>query len=172
MRIIGQKPSLGQPPESSHLMCLKPTFESIAMHRFAILLSLMFYSALSAGSVCESVAREDFSVFFSRFSDDRQFAINRTIFPLRALKWEFGIDSNGKDESAPVRSRITKAKYAGAPNLSVYMKENGLTSKIKSATSRFAVVEVFKDGTDWLTTRHFERKGNCWFLYEYQDHSL
>jgi hypothetical protein len=142
------------------------------MHRFAIILSMMFYSALSAGSACESVKREDFSVFFSRFSDDRQFAFNRTIFPLRALKWEYGIDSNGKDESAPVRSRISKEKYASAPSLSVYMKENGLTSKIKSSTSRSAVVEVFKDGTDWLTTRHFVRKGNCWFLYEYQDHSL
>jgi hypothetical protein len=142
------------------------------MHRFAILLSLMFYSALSAGSVCEPVAPEDFLEFFSRFSDDRQFAINRTIFPLRALKWEFGIDANGKDESAPVRSRIPKAQYASGPSLSVYMKENGLTSKIKSATSRSAIVEVFKDDSDWLTTRHFVRKRNCWFLYEYQDHSL
>jgi hypothetical protein len=145
---------------------------AIAMHRFVALALLMLYSTLSVAGVCESVAPEEFAVFFSKFTDDKQFSIGRTIFPLRALKWEFGIDASGKDESAPVRSRIPKEKYANAPSLSAYMRENGLTAKIKNVTSRSAVVEVFKDGTDWLTTRHFVRKGNCWFLYEYQDHSL
>ncbi|MBS1190554.1 MAG: hypothetical protein H6R10_2346 [Rhodocyclaceae bacterium] len=52
------------------------------------------------------------------------------------------------------------------------MRENGLVSKIRKLAARIAVVEVFKPDSDWLTTYHFLRKGNCWFFHEYQDHSL
>lgn len=88
------------------------------------------------------------------------------------LKWEYGIDDNGKDESAPVKSQISKDDYAQWPSLGVYMKNNGLQSRIKSQSRATAVVDVFKEYSDWLVSYHFKTKAGCWFLWQYEDQSL
>ena len=142
------------------------------MRRTLVLIVLLLQATLAVAGVCTASSPEEFAPFFSKFSDDKHFAVSRTVFPLRALKWEYGIDSQGKDESAPRRFRIPKAKYETTPSLSSSMKEHGLTSRVKGVSTRSAIVEVFKEGTDWLTSHHFKRIGRCWFLYEYQDHSL
>ena len=136
-----------------------------------LLLSVM-YSALAGAHDCAATSPESFSVFFAKFADDKPFSVSRTLFPLRALKWEYGIDSKGKDESAPSRFTVPKNRYAATPSISATIKEHGMTSRIKSAESHMVVVEIFKDGSDWYTSHHFKRVGNCWYLYEYQDHSL
>lgn len=142
------------------------------MRRTLILTFLLLQSALAVAGVCAASSPEEFAPFFSKFSDDKHFAVSRTVFPLRVLKWEYGIDSQGKDESAPRRFRISKSQYETTPSLSSSMKENGLVSRVKSVSTRSAIVEVFKEDTDWLTSHHFKRVSRCWYLHEYQDHSL
>ena len=137
-----------------------------------VLFVLLLQSALAVASVCNASSPEEFAPFFSKFSGNKHFAVSRTLFPLRALKWEYGIDSHSKDESAPRRYHISKAQYESTPSLSSSMNEHGLTSREKSIGKCTAIVEVFREGTDWVTSHHFKRIGHCWFLYEYQDHSL
>lgn len=134
---------------------------------------LFFCIFLLSANACTIPANEDFSTFFSRFSGEKTFAESRTIYPLRVLTWEYGIDENGKDESAPILSYVYKQEDEKHLNLlSTYMKENGLKSEIESLTPDAAVVHVFKEDTDWSMTYHFSRKGKFWFLSEFQNHSL
>lgn len=121
---------------------------------------------------CKAKVREQFSAFFSRYETDKQFAISRTTFPLRSLKREFGLDEKGRDVPSVIRSSISQAQFSASPALSTYAKENGLSSRIKPPAARSAIVEVFKPDTDWLISYHFQLKGSCWFLSEYQDQSL
>jgi hypothetical protein len=121
---------------------------------------------------CWSTETEDFTAFFFRFANEKPFAVTRTIFPLKQVRWEDGIDAKGNDDSAPIYSSISKVEFSAEPSLSTYMKENGLVANIKQLATNDAVVEVFKPDTDWLTTYHFLLKDNCWFLHEYHDHSL
>ena len=121
---------------------------------------------------CRAMQPEAFAAFFSRFADEKPFAVTRTIFPLQQVRWEYGVDAKGNDVSTPVRSRVSKVAFSATPSLSAYMQKNGLTSKIKEITTNTAVVAVFKPDTDWLTTYHFSLKGNCWFFHKYQDYSL
>lgn len=141
------------------------------LRALALPLSLIWSTFAVAGN-CTAPAPEDFAPFFSRFSDDKSFSVERTVFPLRALKWEYGVDSKGRDESAPRRFTVSKKRYAATPSVSNTIKDNGLTSRYKPEKTGAVVVEIFKEGSDWFTSHHFKRVGNCWYLYEYQDHSL
>lgn len=121
---------------------------------------------------CKAREPESFATFFSHFSDDKQFATSRTIYPIRSIKWEFGVDDNGNDVSAPTRSTISREKNSKAPTLSAYMTENGLTARTKPLSQRVVEVEVLKPNTDWIVIFRFARKGHCWFFTEYEDQSL
>lgn len=142
------------------------------MIRTLVLFLLLMCSALATADNCTVSSPEEFASFFSKFSDNKMFSVERTKFPLRALKWEYGIDSKGKDESGSRRFNVSKEKYAAMPSISTVIKEQDLTSQIKSVQTRVAVVDVFKESSDWFSSYHFKRVGNCWYLYEYQAHSL
>jgi hypothetical protein len=142
------------------------------MIRTLALFLLLMWSVLAVAGNCTGSYQEEFAPFFSTFAADKSFSVERTRFPLRAMKWEYGIDSKGKDESAPRRFNVSKEKFASTPSIATTIKDHGLTSRIKSVQTRIAVVELFKEGSDWFTSHHFKRVGNCWYLYEYQDHSL
>lgn len=120
---------------------------------------------------CPSGAPEAFASFFSRFADDKAFAISRTVFPLRAKRLEFGLPPQGNNAPMPVRFRIAKPQYENQPSLSAYIKHNQLKSRVRRLGSHSAVVAIYKEDSDWLTTEHFVRRDNCWFLHEHQDHS-
>lgn len=98
--------------------------------------------------------------------------MKRTTFPLRVLKWEYGLDENGKDESAPVVTYVSKAKYLNSPTISEHMQENKLEAKIKKLTGQVSVVEIYFPDSSWVNTFHFRRIGHCWSFHELQDHSL
>lgn len=121
---------------------------------------------------CSYARPEAFASFFERFGKEPAFAISRTVFPLQFLKWEYGIDSSGKDESAPVKSFLPKESFANWKALNSYMKDNGLQFRFKKVTATVAVVDVFKDSSDWLVSYHFKVKSGCWYLWQYEDQSL
>jgi hypothetical protein len=134
---------------------------------------LLFCLPLQANAAhCSASTPEAFEQFFTRFAENKAFAISRTVFPLQSSAWEYGLDETNVDVSAPVKWAVSREKFSRTPSLSVHMKENGLRSNIQSLTSKEAVVEIFKPNTDWLTANIFRRHGNCWWFHEYQDHSL
>lgn len=121
---------------------------------------------------CKGSEKESFPTFFERFSHDKRFAVSRTIYPIRSIKWEFGADDKGNDVSAPTRSTISKETNSKAPALSAYMTDNGLTARTKPLSQRVVEIEVLKPDTDWIVIFRFARKGHCWFFTEYEDQSL
>jgi hypothetical protein len=121
---------------------------------------------------CQVTTVERFASFFTQFADGKEFASNRTLYPLKVIRNEYGVDANGKDEQKKVESMVSKAADASYPTLHVFMQTNSLKSELKTLSSRSAVVEVFKPDTDWLLTYHFQRRGNCWHLQQIENHSL
>jgi hypothetical protein len=136
------------------------------------LIFLLCFSMVSHADACDQRTPENFKQFFSKFSSDKNFSTGRKIYPYPSQYLEYGIDPSGNDEPKPVPSRVTKEQDAHYPALADFMKENGLTSEITELRSRSAIVKVFKQDTDWLMEFYFRRKGNCWFMTEFQDHSL
>lgn len=134
---------------------------------FAILLP-----AFALSGECKSRKSEEFTTFFARFANDKEFATSRTTWPLPTIHWEFGADAAGNNESAPVRTLVSQAQDSASPSLSTYISQNGMNSKIQTLTTNTAVVEIFKEDTDWLMTYHFSLTGHCWVLQEFQNHSL
>lgn len=141
------------------------------MRALLAVILVLLCPTISIADSCKAVDREEFSSFLSRFMKDHSFSVSRTLFPLKSLKWEYGLDGDGKDDSAPRRSLISKLEYEKSLSPATSMKKNGLAFKIKGIKPRSAIVEVFKPDTGWLESYHFIRKGNCWYLDEFQDHS-
>lgn len=132
---------------------------------------LIFCQAAHAGAR-SAQGLEDFGQFLTRFAADKEFAMNRTIYPYPSQYLEYGIDPDGNDEPRPVRSTVSKEEDAHYPALRAYMEKNGMRSQIAELKSARAVVKVFKPDTDWLMEFYFRREGNCWFMTEFQNHSL
>ncbi|HYD60332.1 MAG TPA: hypothetical protein VEC35_08250 [Noviherbaspirillum sp.] len=123
-------------------------------------------------AACSPKNPESFTLFLQRFSLEPTFALKRTIFPLQILRWEYGVNERGEDESAPVISRIAKSEYSGWTLLDTYMRNNGLSSEIESKGKHKAVLKVFKDGTDWQMLYRFKLRNGCWFFWQFEDESL
>jgi hypothetical protein len=141
------------------------------MRRILILLMLscLSISAFARDDECMSSGQEDFSRFFADFTSDKAFAVRRTIYPLSVVHWHHGMD--GTEVAPPERSALEQQQDEARPSLSAFIQENGLASSILDASSKAAIVEVSREGTSWVMTYHFLRKGGCWFLREFQDHS-
>jgi hypothetical protein len=136
---------------------------------FAVLSLISF---VAFGATCPATKPEPFDTFFQRFSNDQGFAVQRTILPLQMQKWEYGIDKNGKDESAPKNSLLSKSDYLKWVTLSEHMKSNGLKSSIESQTRKAVVVQVSLPNSDWVVLWHFKLQASCWFFWRYEDKSL
>jgi hypothetical protein len=139
------------------------------MRRIFILLCCLSLSAFASAEECKRTEKEDFSQFLTRFSGDKAFAVSRTVYPLNVVLWHHGLD--GSDVAPPTRSLLAKEKEEAAPSLDSYMNDNGLTSYVLAVESRAALIEMYRDGTNWVETFHFTRTGRCWYLREVQDHS-
>ena len=142
------------------------------MCRLAFTIICALLSIHTYGASCSPRHPERFSEFLTRFSADKEYAATRTVFPLRVLVWEYGADANGQDMSRVKQSRISRTQYLKSPSLAEHMEENELTSMVKRQTKTVAVLEVFKDSSDWLVSLHFRLQKGCWFLWKEEDQSL
>jgi hypothetical protein len=88
------------------------------------------------------------------------------------MKWEYGLDSGGKDASAPVKSSLSKDAFAQQSALKNYWADNGLQACIKKIAPAAAAVEVSKASSDWLVSYRFKIKSGGWYLWQYEDQSL
>ena len=140
----------------------------------ALLFAVAFLATAAAGNAaeCSPDNPEPFASFLQRFSMEPKFAVNRTVLPLRMLKWEYGLNDKGEDDSATVKSFVSKRDYLKWPTLDSYIKGNNLTSAIDSQTRTAAILNVLKQDTDWQMLYHFKSQKGCWFFWQYEDQSL
>lgn len=138
--------------------------------RTIILLALMALAPASYAQ-CEAQAKEPFADFFTRFAASKAFAINRTLYPTKTIRHEYGLE-DGKEVHDKVETTVTRVMDATSPTITELLQRNSMESKQRSLSSRVAVVEVFKPDSDWLLTYHFQARGNCWYLHHIEDRSL
>jgi hypothetical protein len=132
---------------------------------------LIAISSPSPAFACDQKQREDFTTFFTRFSDDKAFALSRTIYPSTRTRYEYRME-DGKQQITERQRKVAKQDDARYPPLGEYMKSIGLQSKPQEISGNEAVVEVFRPGAHGLLTYHFSLTRGCWFLREIQNHSL
>lgn len=116
---------------------------------------------------CNIKSPENFDTFFSMWSSNKQFSVERTIFPLKTIKYD-----SGGDEPEPIYGHVTKVEFEHSPSTVEHMKENSLQHSISLVTAKTATVKIFKDGTDWQYEYHFKNRGGCWYFYEFENQSL
>jgi hypothetical protein len=140
------------------------------MRTISFFVLIAFVSASYAK--CEVATKESFDDFFPRFAASKDFATDRTIYPSKTIRHEYGLDSQGKGVDVSVETVVTKKMDAPYPPIGEFMKTNSMESKQKSLSSRHAVVDIYKPNSDWLLSYHFQLKGRCWYLHHIEDHSL
>ena len=124
-----------------------------------------------AASACDALRPENFSNFFDHFSNDKNFAFSRIIYPSTRVRLEYSIE-NGKQQITEQRRRVTRQGDAASSALGDYIKANQLEFTVDDSTKGKAVVDVFKPDRDWILSYHFMSKNGCWFLREIQYHAL
>ena len=125
----------------------------------------------TASALCNSGVDENFGVFFAKFSDEKKFSVNRTLYPTYTLRHEYG-EKNGKEVHTTVKTIISKHDDSATPTITEILRRNGMETKIKSKDSTNALVNVYKPDTDWLLSYHFKLRSSCWYLHHIEDHSL
>jgi len=122
-------------------------------------------------ALCNSGVDENFGIFLAKFSDEKKFSVNRTLYPTYTLRHEYGVE-NGKEVHSTVKTIITKDDDSATPTIAEILRINSMETKVKSTNSTNAVVNVYKPDTDWLLSYHFKLRGSCWYLHHIEDHSL
>ena len=129
-------------------------------------------SSWAFAAECSSRSPEAFNEFLARFSREQVFAVERTVFPLRILKWAYGLDEQGKDASSPVKSTLSREVDRQWPTREAHIRGQGLNQRVVSRSANAVIIEIFKEGSDWLTSYHFKNKAGCWYLWQFEDKSL
>jgi len=142
------------------------------MIRAFTLTLLLCLPVLSHASACDSPERENFLTFFFRFSNTKDFAVSRTLYPLKVLAQKYGVDELGNDLSTSTRLSRSKREDAQLPSLSSTLQDGNLIAKVHEKSADSYVVQVFGQNSEWGQTYHFLRKGNCWFFREFREHSI
>jgi hypothetical protein len=139
--------------------------------------ALLGYAALSLMALaspvlaCDTKHSENFTSFFTKFSENKEFALGRTVYPSIRTRYEYRIE-DGKQQITERQRKVARQDDAKYPPLGEYMKSIGLQSKAEQISGNEAVVELFKPGSRNLLTYHFSLTRGCWFLREVQNHSL
>lgn len=120
---------------------------------------------------CDSSRPEDFSTFFAGFSNDKAFAVSRTIYPSARIRYEYGME-DGKQQITEIRRVVTKKEDMKYPAIGAYTQSMGLELKPKEVSRAQAVIELVQPESSSLLTYHFALKQGCWFLQEIQQHLL
>ena len=126
----------------------------------------------SAYAQCVAQKPENFQRFFDTFAASKQFALSRTLYPLKIETSRNGIDAQGRQRSGISVSFRSAQEDARGESLSGEMERNALSYKILSLGKGRAVVNVSGQGDGFLFNHHFARKGNCWFEVKLEDYSI
>jgi hypothetical protein len=141
------------------------------MNRLSGLAGSALIGLCAQAFACGPNEPEDFSGFFTKFADNKTFAMARTVYPVVTVNYEYGIE-DGKQQITEVRRHTAKQDDMKYPPLADFLTSMGLESRHQDVSRTGAVVEVFKPGSNGLLTYHFALAGGCWFLREIQNHRL
>ncbi len=143
------------------------------MRFIAVIFTVLGLSVAHAGAECGPSKPEAWDPFFANYSASHAFEVKRTKYPLKTLVWEYGLDANGKDASAPKRSTVSRADYSkDRKSLSAHWLEHGMQTKLHSKAASAVVLDVFQKNTDYSVLYHFRQLSGCWFLIQIENRSL
>ncbi len=129
------------------------------------ILATMIAAATMAGCAAPVVQRgctaEKFDAFLPRYMSDRQFALERTVFPLESL------------EAAEERKTlVTREQFAASALLDDVIKTDHLSTK-QLASPGGMELNVFRPDSDSLVYFYrFRQQDGCWYLWQFEDSSL
>jgi hypothetical protein len=136
------------------------------------LLAAAFFAGLPVQVLaCSPNQPEDFAAFFTNFSNDKSFALSRTVYPSSRVRYTYMLE-NGKQEITEFKRQVKKQDDIKYPALGDYMKTTGIIATPQGVSQIEAVVELSKPDASLLFTYHFSAKQGCWFLTEIQRHVL
>jgi len=142
------------------------------MIRLLVLSLFLWFPVIASGATCDAPENENFLTFFFRFSGDKDFSVSRTLYPLKVLAQQYGIDQLGNNVSSTKRLTRTKKQDGELPGLSSLLQMGNLIAKVHQLSSKSSVVQVYGESSEWAQTYHFSRRGRCWYLKEFREHSV
>lgn len=105
--------------------------------------------------------QEKFDAFLPRYMADRQFAVERTVFPLESI-----------DASEEKKSLVTREQFAKSTLLADLIKTEKLSTKL-DAKPEAVQLDVFVPDSDALVFYYrFRQQNGCWHLWQFEDASL
>lgn len=128
-------------------------------------LAMMIAVATMAGCAAPTVPRgctaEKFESFLPRYMSERQFATERTMFPLESL-----------DTAEERKTLVTREQFAASTLLADMIKADHLSAK-QHATPGGMELNIFRPDSDSLTYFYrFRQQDGCWYLWQFEDSSL
>ncbi len=104
---------------------------------------------------------EKFDTFLPRYMSDRQFATERTVFPLESL--------NKAEEK---KTLVTREQFAASSMLADLVKAEHLSTR-QHATPGGIELNIFRPDSDSLVYFYrFRQQDGCWYLWQFEDSSL
>lgn len=135
-----------------------------------LLLPVLLAATAPAFAGCRVSKPESFQRFLTVFQEDKRFAVERTVYPLRTVTYEE--TNRDQDEPVAVERQVSKRADLATPSMAAYARMHALELTTTGLTSHAATVRMLKPDTDWMLSYHFERKGACWYLHRVHNHSL
>jgi len=126
---------------------------------------------ISAFADCRTSTAEPFKQFLESFANDKHFAIARTEYPLRYIRYEEpDVEQEGR---TAIKSVVDRSTDLAQPTMAGYARDNDVELNTISLKKARAVVRIAKPHTDALIVDyHFGRKGACWYLRRIENQSL
>ncbi|RJF97264.1 hypothetical protein [Noviherbaspirillum saxi] len=137
----------------------------------SIFAAAMLATTPTAVLACEARQPENFSGFFNRFAEDKNFAASRTVYPSLRIRYDYGLEG-GKQQITESRRTVSRQGDVASQTMGHFIQTNQLEYTTSGISKDKVVVDVLKPGRDWVLSYHFLSKGGCWFLREIQYHAL
>lgn len=130
------------------------------------ILAMMIPVAAMAGCATAPTAQrgcvaEKFDSFLPRYMSDRQFAAERTVFPLESLA-----------TAEEKKTLVAREQFAASALLADMIRTDHLSTR-QLATPGGMELNVFRPDSDSLVYFYrFRQQDGCWYLWQFEDSSL
>ncbi len=130
--------------------------------------SLAMMAAVAAMAGCSTApsaqrgcVAEKFDRFLPRYMSDRQFATERTVFPLQSL-------ATAEEKN----TAVSREEFAASALLAEMIRSGRLSTR-QLATPGGMELNVFRPDSDALVYFYrFRQQDGCWYLWQFEDASL
>jgi hypothetical protein len=127
----------------------------------AMMAAVATMAGCAAPPVRHACVAEKFDSFLPRYMSDRQFATERTMFPLESL-----------DKAEEKKTLVTREQFAASTLLADMIKAGHLSTR-QQATPAGVELNIFRPDSDSLVYFYrFRQQDGCWYLWQFEDSSL